>query len=342
MALCGELPSSFEYFRSTQPTDPDMRDSATFWVMDQSGTLALPRVTLDAIGGRWSRPNLQLNLVLADGRFARVWTDAPGGMAHDARGRVSARSCGPLSFRCHDPFRSWSMIFDGAVALSQAGSPIPDVTSATETTPLAFSFDATMCVPPWLMGGLSDEAARAMHSKGAAALMGGIRYEQLAHLKGWLRLGDDEFVIDGTAMRVRRQGVRQMNTALGHCQLSALFPSGKAFGAIVMAPGPGAPVVFNEAFLYTPDGGRIPARVVQAPWMTAVDAAQNNATLILDSPSGKVVIEGHTLLSMFDREHFEMAGTAVLHQGTARYCWDGEETIGLIERCTVRSQLLEE
>jgi len=34
-----------------------------------------------------------------------------------------------------------------------------------------------------------------------------------------------------------------------------------------------------------------------------------------------------------------MAQTSVLEQGLARYVWDGEETIGLFERCTLRERL---
>ena len=51
--LTGGLDPHFEYFIPERPRDPGMRDSATLWIMDQSGTLALPRVTFDAIGSDW-------------------------------------------------------------------------------------------------------------------------------------------------------------------------------------------------------------------------------------------------------------------------------------------------
>jgi hypothetical protein len=34
-----------------------------------------------------------------------------------------------------------------------------------------------------------------------------------------------------------------------------------------------------------------------------------------------------------------MADSSVLQQGMVRYEWDGESTMGLVERCTLRSQL---
>ncbi len=52
-----------------------------------------------------------------------------------------------------------------------------------------------------------------------------------------------------------------------------------------------------------------------------------------------VDIEGEVLSSLFDHHLFEMADTSVLHQGTARYRWDGEEAIGLIERCTLKARI---
>lgn len=336
MKLDGGLPPELEYFQYDTPDDPGVRDSATLWIMDQGGLIALPRVTLDAIGSAWHRPNLQLNLILADGRSANLWTSAAGIVRPDLQGRATVRTAGPLRFQCHEPFRHWSLHFDGNITLSGPGRS-PAGTSKPE--PLSFHLDAYMCAPPWLMGGLSGEAAAAMHSGGAAMLMGGVRYEQLCRVRGWLRLDHRDYPIDGTGMRVRRRGVRQMSPALGHCQLSALFPSGKAFGAIVMAQGPAEPPVFSEAFLYTPHEGRTPARIVASPWMTELPSRDEDATLVLDTPHGTVTIEGRTLLTILDGEHFEMAATAVLQQGTARYRWGGEETIGLIERCALRSAL---
>jgi hypothetical protein len=204
---------------------------------------------------------------------------------------------------------------------------------------LAFRFEAEMAAPPWLMGGMTAEAARKMRSGDAGALMGGVRYEQLCRVEGTVNVFGEEHRIVGTGMRVRRQGVRNMGAALGHCQHSALFPSGRAFGAIVMAPGPEGPEAFNEAFLYDGRGRRIPARVVEAPWMRRLVGNGDDASLLLETGEGPIRIEGRVLASLFDHHLFEMADTSVLHQGTARYTWDGEETIGLIERCTLKHRI---
>jgi hypothetical protein len=177
-----------------------------------------------------------------------------------------------------------------------------------------------------------------MKAGDAGALMGGVRYEQLCRVKGTVTLDGSEHPVSGTGMRVRRRGVRNMGAALGHCQHSALFPSGRALGAIIMAPGPEGPEAFNEAFLF--DGSRqVPARVIRAPWMTRLVDKGDDASLALETDEGVVEIEGEVLASLFDDHLFEMADSSILHQGTARYVWDGEEAIGLIERCTLRTRI---
>lgn len=336
--LSGGLDPGFEFFQARAPDHPGMRDSATLWIMDQSGILALPRVTFDAIGDDWNHPFIQLNFVHRDGRTLRVWSREPGSGGAGAAGPDAARSAGPLRLECIEPFRHWTMAFDGLAALSDTASQMAGAPDG-EAVPLSFHFDARMAAPPWLMGGMTEEAARRMRAGDAGVLMGGIRYEQLCRIGGWLLFDGVRHKITGTGMRVRRQGLRNMGAAPGHCQHSALFPSGRAFGAIIMAAGPHGPEVFNEAFVCSAGGERHGARVIDAPWMTRLRGGGDDASLVLESTLGRIRIEGEVLLSLFDHHHFEMADTSILHQGTARYIWDGEETIGLIERCTLRGRL---
>lgn len=336
--LTGGLPLEFEYFLDQRPANPDMRDSASLWVMDQSKTLAFPRITIDAIASDWEHPWLQLNLVHADGRAFRVWSGEARHNAIGPEGRPSVLGAGPLKFHCFEPFRRWRIEFDGTAEQTTSIAQMNGERGG-EPVDLAFHFDAEMAAPPWLMGGMTAEMAQKMISGDAGALMGGLRYEQLCRLEGQVKIGRQEYSIFGTGMRVRRQGVRNMGAATGHCQHSALFPSGRAFGAIVFPPAPDGSQTFNEGFVFTGDGELVPAHVIRAPWMTTLNAAGDDVTVVLESDIGEVMIEGETLLSTFDLNLFEMADTSVLHQGVARYVWDGEETVGLIERCTLRNQL---
>ena len=331
--LTGGLDAPHEYFLDQRPENPEMRDAAIMWVMGDSGTIALPRFSIDAFGGDWEHPVVTLNMALADGRALKVWEGFP---AHAGNGGHQL-GAGPLRFTCIEPFRRWSFDWDGkaqqtTTAMQMAGGV------GGEQVPLAFHVEAEMAEPPWLMGGMTAEAARAMQQAGSA-LMGGVRYEQLCRVNGWIRLGSEEHRIHGTGMRVRRRGVRNMGGAPGHCQHSALFPSGKAFGCNVFWPAADGSYPFNEAFVIDASGKRMAARVAEAPWMHRLEPAGHAAPLVLETEAGQVRIAAQTLLKTFDHHFFEMADTSVLEQGVARYDWDGEQAIGLIERCTLKSRL---
>lgn len=340
MDLGRGLDPDFEYFRAERPADRGMRDSATLWILDETGALALPRVTIDAIGESWDRPWVQLNFAHRDGRRLRVWSQEPGYLAFDSDGKPATRGAGPLRFKCVKPFRRWIMAFDGEARQSTAAAQMAGERDG-EPVALSFRFEAEAAAAPWLMGGMTPEAAEGMSDGDAKALMGGVRYEQLCRIEGTVDLAGERYRIAGTGMRVRRQGVRKMGAATGHLQHSALFPSGRAFGVNAFAPGPNGVSPFNEAFLLMEDGRRVGARLVQGPWMKRLVESGDDASLVLESEIGTVRIEGETLLTVFDHHLFEMADSSILAPGSARYVWDGEEAIGLIERCTLRTEMEE-
>jgi hypothetical protein len=245
---------------------------------------------------------------------------------------------GPLRQECLEPFRRWSMAFDGVAELSSTVAQIAGQRGG-KPVDLSFRVEATMIAPPWLMGGMTAEAARRMHSGEAGALMGGVRYEQLCRVTGSASVGAESYRISGTGMRVRRRGIRRMGVANGHCQHSAVFPSGRAFGANAFAPRADGSQFFNEGFLIGEDGNKHPATLREAPWMTSLTASGEPIPLAFDCDLGTVRIEGETVLSSVDHYLFEMADTSILQQGVARYTWDGEQTLGLFERCTLRDRM---
>ncbi|MFV8817582.1 hypothetical protein [Haliea sp. E17] len=336
--LSGGLDPGLDYFLPGPPEHPGFRDSASLWIMNDDGEIAFPRITIDAVGEDWEHPRIQINAALADGRALRVWSGEAAHAPFDERGLAAIRGAGPLRFQCLEPLRRWRVSFAGQALQTTSAAQLGDLRDG-ETVDMAFDVEARMAAPPWLMGGMTAEAARKMKSADAGALMGGLRYEQLCRLQGRASIAGREYPIAGTGMRVRRQGVRNMGAATGHCQHSALFPSGRAFGAIAFAPGADGSQSFNEGFVYGGEGALSPARVLSAPWMTQLGLAGEDASLVLHTPLGEIAIAGETMLSTFDHHLFEMAGNSVLHQGVARYTWDGEETIGLIERCTLRERL---
>jgi hypothetical protein len=209
---------------------------------------------------------------------------------------------------------------------------------------ISFDVEATMAVPPWVQGSLLADAATSLKTSVEGDYMGGPRYEQLFKATGSVAVdGGSAHRFGGTGLRIRRQGVRKLAGFWGHCWQSALFPSGRAFGYIAYPPRSDGHPTFNEGYVFDGDGGLVPARVVEAPWLTTLAPRGENAALVLETPSGTVRIEGETILSTHDIHHddemystqalaAEMPSFPALQQAAVRYLWDGEETFGMLER----------
>lgn len=258
-------------------------------------------------------------------------------------GRPSILGAGGLTFACVEPFTTWTMDFLGKAVLT----PSADLVAGRKDGPLvdvAFHVEATMAVPPWIQGALSLQAAQTLKSSIEGNLMGGPRYEQLFRATGTVAVnGVDEHSFQGSGLRIRRQGVRKLAGFWGHCWQSALFGDGRAFGYIAYPPRPDGQQTFNEGFVFEGDGTLIPARVIEAPWLTRLRASGEDVSLVLETARGTVRIAGETVLSTHDIHHDdemfssaalreEMPSFPALQQAAVRYDWDGQQTYGMLER----------
>jgi hypothetical protein len=199
-----------------------------------------------------------------------------------------------------------------------------------------FHVEATMAVPPWQMGSGPLQTGEAYRHDEEQ------RYEQLFRATGTLRVGDENHRFNGCGLRIRRQGIRRIDTEFrGHCWQSGLFPSGKAFGCMKCPDRPDGAPGFNDGYLFNGDGSLIPARVVQAPWLRKLEPKGQDVSVVLESELGTTTIEGEVALSAFTvpgrnlRPH--LPDFPVLQGASVRYRWDGEETYGMMERSSLRN-----
>jgi hypothetical protein len=348
--LTGKIDRERELVFADRPDDPEMRDSVSLWVSDDRGEVGLPRVGIEAVAEHWEEHGLQVNLAFADGRAFRLRTDAKAWPARDETGHPTVLGAGPLGFRCVDPFRTWTMTFEGQavqtstydLVLGKREGPFVDV---------QFHVQATMAAPPWIQGALLPEARALLEDGVEGDLMGGPRYEQLFRATGSVRTPQGEHEFAGSGLRIRRQGVRRLAEFRGHCWQSALFPSGRGFGYIAYPPREDGRPTFNEGYLFDGDGELIPARVVEAPWLTRLQALGQDVSLVLETEQGTVAIEGETVVSTFDVRHDdEMWATQAmnkeisqfppLQQAGVRYRWNGEDTYGMLERSYPADKIL--
>lgn len=181
--LTGGIDPAREYVFAERPEDPEMRDSVSFWTVDDRGVLGLPRIGVEAVSANWGNHENQINVAFADGRVFRLRGEAPSLPAQDASGRPAILGGGGLAFQCVEPFRTWTMTYAGpAVQTSSA-----DLVAGRSEGPLAdvaFHVEAAMAVPPWVQGALQREAGERLNSSVEGKLMGGPRYEQLFRAAG--------------------------------------------------------------------------------------------------------------------------------------------------------------
>ena len=233
-----------------------MRDSVSFWVLDERGEVGLPahrhrgrRVELGRttdpgqrrVPGRPRVPAARRRHVLA--------RRGPRRQADGARR-------GTAGVHLRATVRHWTMTFDGkAVQTSSA-----DLAAGSKDGPLVdlrFQVEATMAVPPWVQGALQADAGIAAEDvhRGRPDGRRPLRAAVPRHGFG-AGGGRAEHTFTGSGLRIRRQGVRRLEGFWGHCWQSALFPSGKAFGYIAYPPRPDGQPTVNEGYLF--DGDRRP------------------------------------------------------------------------------------
>ncbi len=340
--LTGGIDPTREQVFAHRPDDPEMRDSVSFWVIDDRGQVGLPRIGIEAVAANWDAHDVQVNVAFPDGRVFRLRENGQSWPAEGPDGRPTVLGAGGLGFRCIEPFDTWTMTYDGK-AVQTSSRDLIDAKKDGPLVDVSFHVEAKMAVPPWVQGALSAEAGSRLKTSIEGNLMGGPRYEQLFRATGAVKVGDDEHGFVGSGLRIRRQGVRKLAGFWGHSWQSALFPSGRAFGYIAYPPRPDGEPTFNEGYIFARDGSLIPARVVEAPWLTRLQTVGEDVSLVLETPSGTVHIEGETILSTHDIYHDdkmfstqamkqEMPSFPALQQAGVRYRWDGEEAFGMLER----------
>lgn len=334
--LTGGMDPSKDFFLAERPVDPQFRESASFWVSDAKGLIGLPRVGIEAVSESWDRRGLQVNVGFPDGRTAIVLGAEEGRSPVDHDGICRTFAAGDLVFRCEAPFRALTMAYRGT-ALDTSAAALATGDYGGPQVPLEVEVAFTCAAPPWESGTLSPESSE-LFNEGFAGAYISPRYEQLCACRGRVSLGDEEWTFDGTGLRIHRQGPRDTAGFWGHCWPSALFSSGKGFGALAFPDRPDGQPTYNEGFVF--DGERmIPATMVDAPWLRRLQPTGEDVSLTLRTADGDVHIEGQTVLSscMAGGTHHEFA--PALQQAGVRYRWDGEESFGMLERSIPVDQL---
>ncbi len=57
---------------AARPTDPQMRESASMWLFEETGAFGFPRMGVEAEASSWEERRFQGNFAFADGRSFNV------------------------------------------------------------------------------------------------------------------------------------------------------------------------------------------------------------------------------------------------------------------------------
>ncbi len=335
--LTGGMDASSDYFLGRRPDDPEFRESVSVWVSDNEGLIGMPRLGIEAVGASWEQRGTQVNVGFPDGRAIVVRELGHGRSPVDDDGVCRTFGAGGLEFRCIEPFTKLDMTYEGE-ALDTTAAALAAGSSGGSRVALHIEVEVRPVVPPWISGTLVPDAHE-LFTSGFAGSFISPRYEQLCSARGSVQVRDQRWAFEGTALRVHRQGPRDVRGFWGHCWSSALFPSGRGFGALAFHERPDHQPTYNEAFVF--DGERmIPATLADAPWLRRLQPNGEDVSLTLRTLAGRELrIEGETVFSASLPGGMVAEFAPALHQAGIRYRWDGEETFGMMERSIPVDQL---
>ena len=338
--LTGGLPEERDLVFAARP-GPEVRDAVNIWREEENAAFAM-RIGVEAVAEHWDNHEIWLDIAYPDGRVISCRERFASHPPIGPEGKPTILGSGPLEIRCIEPFRHWRATFtDHPVTELTADQLIADV--YPDELPLrrvAFTIDLFPAVPPLISGSLTPESRALMAGEQGSFISP--RFEQLCRAEGVLSIDGESRAFKGQALRIKRQGVRKFEGFWGHCWLSALFPSGHAFGVNTFPPRADGQPSFNEGFVFDGDGELKPARAVKAPWLRKLLPSGEPVPLVLETADGLVEIDGATFINCRSRGHSVLPPSfPMVQQAHATFRWNGEEATGMIERSTLPAQMEE-
>ena len=338
----GGLAPLYDYMLPGKPDDPAMRESASIWLFEENGAFALPRVGIEAMGSGWGNHRVDMNASFAGGR---VLVETGGVHAShsplDAAGNPRILGSGPLRMEVIEPYRRWRVSYDGAPVETTSEAMTGGAIDTSRTTPLKWDVEIEMVTPCWVQDNTPERLVGLSEREMDDARSMGLGYSMEHQFRGagTMTLDGETRSFKAVGNRIHRQSVRPLDGFRGHVWQAAVFADGRAFAYIAYPPGEDGST-YNEGYVFI-DGKIHAASATTIPWLTAAgltsEGQDNSLEIAWDGGSARIA--GAGMLNTFKVMHEgEMAGFA-LNQGGARYSWDGQQTIGMIERSTWLNQL---
>jgi hypothetical protein len=293
---------------------------------------------IEAEAACWNDRRLQAAFTFSDGRALNGAARGAPPSAIDTNGHPTIIGAGPLTFRCVEPFRRWTMSYDGSARDGTVQEQIDGSYGKRGAKPIKLHVDMTMVTPAWVQEYNIDPNMSEIEKANAGAMGLGYRFEHHLRAVGTYEIDGRTYEFKGVGTRIHRQSIRRLEGFFGHCWLSAVFPDGSAFGSLAYPPREGSKgeYSYNDAVLFK-DGRLYPARIVKAPFLRRIVPSGDEMVLELESDLGRTVIEGTTALGTFRIGNPDIGGLN-LQQGGALFRWGDQKAYGMCERSTHESQ----
>lgn len=351
----GGLPTDIDYMFPECPADPEMRESASVWIFEENGRFALPRVGIEAQGAVWDTHRYDMNVAFADGRVLRESAVGRSQSPIGPSGLPDTLGSDGLIFRCIEPFRRWTVSYEGEAwegtveeqirgefgAYADAGRS--KGLEGRARVPVSWQVELDMVTPSWVQDYREEKLVGMTEREQAdAGSMGyGWRVEHCFRGSGELNIGGELQAFNCLGSRIRRQSVRPMGAFRGHAWMEAVFPDGRAFGFITYPPRPGEDPedTYNNAYFWNGEKF-LTGKVRNAPFLRRVMPRGDDVSCVIETPEGSFAIAGETVNATF---HMGNPGVNGFNnqQGGVKFTLDGQTTYGMIERsspaelCTV-------
>ena len=332
----GGLAPHYDYMLTERPEDPNMRESASFWIYEENGEFAIPRNGIEAIGSNWDHHRYDCNFAFADGRMMYDGVgDADSHSPIGPDGRATILGSGGFRMECVEPYRRWRVTYQGNPILSTSADNAAGKMDPNNRVPVSYEVDLTMVTPCWVQDntpeklvGLSEREMDDARSMGL-----GYRMEHQFRGEGRLTVDGETRTFKCVGNRIHRQSVRPLEGFRGHVWQAAVFPDGRAFGYITYPPAEDGST-YNEGYVYI-DGTMYPAVATKIPWLDELIPEGEDVSLELEYDGKRVSISAVGCLNSYKAGLAEMPGFA-LNQGSAKYTWDGQSAYGMVERSVLK------
>ena len=333
------LTDQHEQVFASQPDNPDMRESSSLWLFDDSGRFAFPRIGIEAEAHSWDNRMYTANFGLGGGRILREVGRGAAPSPFDHKSEPTILGAGPVSFQCLEPFRRWRVRYDGEAVDCTTQQQIEGTVDDSRRVAVSFDVELSMAAPAWVQDNSPDKVAEMSKAEAEEATSMGIgwRLEQVCRGAGTFTVDGKSRDFTAVGSRIKRQSIRPLVFFRGHCWQSALFPDGSAFGYIAYPPSKDGPEPYNEGYIYK-DGVMHSARVSKAPWLRQLIEEGDDVSLELESALGTTRISGRTAFSSCHILETENGGFN-LQQSGALYQWGDQKAYGMIERSATDEQM---